>query len=112
MMMGRGPRSSWSSPAYSHRPTFVPSARFVSFSGTTKRPVSTARTPTLPSVRGSRGSNLYVVSDGTPKPYRVRVRPPSFVNLQALETMCVGRMIADVIACIGTIDIVLGEVDR
>lgn len=55
---------------------------------------------------------FYVVSDGTPKPYRVRVRPPSFVNLQALETMCVGRMIADVIACIGTIDIVLGEVDR
>ncbi len=55
---------------------------------------------------------FYVVSDGTPNPYRVRVRPPSFVNLQALETMCVGRLIADVIACIGTIDIVLGEVDR
>ncbi len=55
---------------------------------------------------------FYVVSDGTPKPYRVRVRPPSFVHLQALETMCVGRLVADVIACIGTIDIVLGEVDR
>lgn len=55
---------------------------------------------------------FYVVSDGSPKPYRVRVRPPSFIHLQALETMCVGRLVADVIAAIGTIDIVLGEVDR
>jgi len=55
---------------------------------------------------------FYVVSDGSPRPYRVRVRPPSFVNLQALEAMCVGRMIADTVACIGSIDIVLGEVDR
>jgi NADH-quinone oxidoreductase subunit D len=55
---------------------------------------------------------FYVVSDGSPKPYRVRVRPPSFVNLQALEAMCVGRMVADAVACIGSIDIVLGEVDR
>ena len=55
---------------------------------------------------------FYVASDGGPLPYRVRVRPPSFINLQALETMCVGRMVADVVACIGSIDIVLGEVDR
>ncbi len=55
---------------------------------------------------------FYVVSDGEPLPYRVRVRPPSFINLQALETMCLGRMVADVVACIGTLDIVLGEVDR
>ncbi|MGE5175711.1 MAG: NADH dehydrogenase (quinone) subunit D [Hyphomicrobiales bacterium] len=55
---------------------------------------------------------FYVVADGGPKPYRVRVRPPSFIHLQALEPMCVGRMVADVVACIGTIDIVLGEVDR
>ncbi|HEX7076920.1 MAG TPA: NADH dehydrogenase (quinone) subunit D [Candidatus Eisenbacteria bacterium] len=55
---------------------------------------------------------FYVVADGSPKPYRVRVRPPSFIHLQALEPMCVGRMVADVVACIGTIDIVLGEVDR
>jgi NADH-quinone oxidoreductase subunit D len=55
---------------------------------------------------------FYVASDGEPLPYRVRVRPPSFINLQALETMCVGRMVADVVACIGSIDIVLGEVDR
>jgi NADH-quinone oxidoreductase subunit D len=55
---------------------------------------------------------FYVVSDGSPKPYRVRVRPPSFINLQALETMCIGRMVSDAVACIGSIDVVLGEVDR
>ena len=55
---------------------------------------------------------FYVVSDGTALPYRVRVRPPSFINLQALETMSVGRMVSDAVACIGSIDIVLGEVDR
>jgi NADH-quinone oxidoreductase subunit D len=55
---------------------------------------------------------FYVVSDGSPKPYRVHVRPPSFINLQALENMCIGRMVSDVVACIGSIDIVLGEVDR
>ena len=54
----------------------------------------------------------YVVSDGTIQPYRVRVRPPSFLNLQALETMARGALVADVVAIIGTIDIVLGEVDR
>jgi NADH-quinone oxidoreductase subunit D len=54
----------------------------------------------------------FVVSDGTTQPYRVRVRPPSFLNLQALEKMAVGAMVADVVAIIGTIDIVLGEVDR
>jgi NADH-quinone oxidoreductase subunit D len=55
---------------------------------------------------------FYVVSDGGPIPHRTRVRPPSLINLQALEDMCVGRMVADVVACIGSIDIVLGEVDR
>ncbi len=54
----------------------------------------------------------YIVSDGTNTPYRVRVRPPSFVNLQSLEKMSKGALIADVVAIIGTIDIVLGEVDR
>jgi NADH-quinone oxidoreductase subunit D len=64
----------------------------------------------IESPRGELG--FFVASDGSPKPYRVKVRAPSFVNLQALPRLCEGRMLADVIACIGTIDIVLGEVDR
>ncbi|HEY3703644.1 MAG TPA: NADH dehydrogenase (quinone) subunit D [Terracidiphilus sp.] len=54
----------------------------------------------------------YIVSDGGPKPYRVHMRYPSFADLQALETMCQGRLLADVVAVIGSIDIVLGEIDR
>jgi NADH-quinone oxidoreductase subunit D len=54
----------------------------------------------------------FIVSDGSTQPYRLRVRPPSFINLQALDRMCRGSLIADVVAIIGTIDIVLGEVDR
>jgi NADH-quinone oxidoreductase subunit D len=54
----------------------------------------------------------FVVSDGSTQPYRVRVRPPSFVNLQALDKMVRGSLVADVVAVIGTLDIVLGEVDR
>jgi NADH-quinone oxidoreductase subunit D len=55
---------------------------------------------------------FYIVSDGGPKPYRMRVRPPSFVNLQSLLTMSKGNMLADVVAIIGSLDIVLGEIDR
>jgi len=54
----------------------------------------------------------FIASDGSTQPYRVRVRPPSFVNLQALDLMCKDQLVADVIAVIGTLDIVLGEVDR
>jgi NADH-quinone oxidoreductase subunit D len=54
----------------------------------------------------------FIVSDGSTQPYRVRVRPPSFVNLQALDLMCKDQLVADVVAVIGTLDIVLGEVDR
>jgi NADH-quinone oxidoreductase subunit D len=57
-------------------------------------------------------TGYYVVSDGTAKPYRVHMRYPSFPTLQALETMCKGRMLADVVAVVGSIDIVLGEIDR
>jgi NADH-quinone oxidoreductase subunit D len=64
----------------------------------------------IESPRGQMG--YYVVSDGTAKPWRVHMRNPSFASLQALETMCVGRMLADVVAAIGSIDIVLGEIDR
>jgi NADH-quinone oxidoreductase subunit D len=56
--------------------------------------------------------NYYVVSDGTAKPYRVHMRNPGFATLQALEVMCKGQLIADVVAVIGSIDIVLGEIDR
>jgi NADH-quinone oxidoreductase subunit D len=54
----------------------------------------------------------YIVSDGSLQPYRVRVRPPSFINLQSLDKMCRGALVADIVAIIGTLDIVLGEVDR
>ncbi len=64
----------------------------------------------IESPRGELG--FYVVSDGTAKPYRVHVRGPSLANLQGLPKMCEGRLIADVVAAIGSIDIVLGEIDR
>jgi NADH-quinone oxidoreductase subunit D len=64
-------------------------------------------------IESSRGQmGYYVVSDGTAKPYRVHMRNPSFASLQALETMCQGRLLADVVAVIGSIDVVLGEIDR
>jgi NADH-quinone oxidoreductase subunit D len=64
----------------------------------------------IESPRGEMG--YYVVSDGTAKPYRVHMRYPSFATLQAVETMCKGRLIADLVAVVGSIDIVLGEIDR
>jgi len=64
-------------------------------------------------IEASKGElGYYLVSDGSEKPWRFRVRPPCFVNLQAIEPMIVGRMVADVIAVIGSLDIVLGEIDR
>jgi NADH-quinone oxidoreductase subunit D len=65
---------------------------------------------TIESPKGEIG--FYIVSDGSPKPYRLRIRPPCFVNLQSLLTMCKGNMLADVVAVIGSLDIVLGEIDR
>jgi NADH-quinone oxidoreductase subunit D len=64
----------------------------------------------IESPRGEMG--YYVVSDGTAKPYRVHMRNPSFATLQALDAMCAGKLLADVVAVIGSIDIVLGEIDR
>jgi NADH-quinone oxidoreductase subunit D len=62
------------------------------------------------SPRGEMG--YYVVSDGTAKPYRVHMRGPSYANLQTLAKMCEGQLIADVVAAIGSIDVVLGDIDR
>jgi NADH-quinone oxidoreductase subunit D len=55
---------------------------------------------------------FYLISDGSPNPYRYRVRPPSLINLTVLEDMCRGYNVADAIVIFGTVDIVLGEVDR
>jgi NADH-quinone oxidoreductase subunit D len=55
---------------------------------------------------------FYLMSDGTTNPYRYRVRPPSLINLTVLEDMCLGRNVADVVIILGSVDIVLGEVDR
>ena len=64
-------------------------------------------------IEGSKGElGVYMKSDGTPKPNRVHVRGPSFVNLSALPVMAEGEMVADVVAIIGSLDIVLGEIDR
>jgi NADH-quinone oxidoreductase subunit D len=65
------------------------------------------------SVEASKGElGFYIVSDGSNRPYRFRIRTPSFANLAALPTMIKGGLIADVISAIGSIDIVLGEIDR
>jgi NADH-quinone oxidoreductase subunit D len=55
---------------------------------------------------------FHLISDGTTNPYRYRVRPPSLINLTVLEDMCLGHNIADVVVVLGSIDIVMGEVDR
>jgi NADH-quinone oxidoreductase subunit D len=64
----------------------------------------------IESPRGEMG--YYIVSDGTAKPYRVHMRGPSFANLQTLAKMCEGGLIADVVAAIGSIDVILGDIDR
>jgi NADH-quinone oxidoreductase subunit D len=64
-------------------------------------------------VEGSKGElGFFIVSDGTNRPYRWHERPSSFMNLKSLEVLATGRLIADIIAIIGSIDIVLGEIDR
>jgi len=55
---------------------------------------------------------FHLISDGSPNPYRYRVRPPSFINLTILEDMCLGHLVADVVIILGSVDIVMGEVDR
>jgi NADH-quinone oxidoreductase subunit D len=65
------------------------------------------------SVEASKGElGFYIVSDGSNRPFRFRIRTPSFANLSALPRMVEGSLVADVISTIGSIDIVLGEIDR
>jgi NADH-quinone oxidoreductase subunit D len=64
-------------------------------------------------IEGPKGElGFYLISDGSPNPYRYHVRPPSLINLTVLEDMCLGHNVADVVIILGSIDIVLGEVDR
>jgi NADH-quinone oxidoreductase subunit D len=65
------------------------------------------------SIEGPKGEiGFYIVGDGTANPYRCHVRPPSFINLQVVPELAKGNLVADLVAIIGTTDIVLGEVDR
>ena len=64
-------------------------------------------------VEGPRGElGYFIISDGSVNPFRVKVRGPSFVNLAIMDELCKGHMVADIIAILGSVDIVLGEVDR
>ncbi len=64
-------------------------------------------------IEGPKGElGFYLISDGSPNPYRYRVRPPSLINLTVLEDMCLGQTVADAVVILGRVDIVLGEVDR
>ena len=64
-------------------------------------------------IEGPKGElGFYLISDGSPNPYRYRVRPPTLINLTLLEDMCLGHHVADIVIILGSIDIVLGEVDR
>ena len=64
-------------------------------------------------IEGPKGEiGFYLISDGSPNPYRYSVRPPSFINLTVLEDMCLGQTVADAVIILGSVDIVLGEVDR
>ncbi|MFZ9745630.1 MAG: NADH-quinone oxidoreductase subunit D [Opitutaceae bacterium] len=64
-------------------------------------------------IEGPKGEiGFYLISDGGPHPYRYRVRPPSLINLTVLEDLCLGQTVADAVIILGSIDIVLGEVDR
>lgn len=79
----------------------------------TKGPISSAEGEIYSSIEAPKGElGIYFVNDGGGRPYRMRLRSPSFVHVSALPKLCEGYMVADVIANIGSIDIVLGECDR
>ena len=86
-------------------PVMDPKAKLRGF-----RPKASEAYGRLESPKGELG--FFLISDGGPNPYRYRVRPPSLINLTLLEEMCLGHTIADAVVILGSIDIVLGEVDR
>ena len=86
-------------------PIMDPKAKFADFVPSRANPTARIEAP-----KGELG--FYVISDGSPNPYRYRVRPPSLINLTVLEDMCLGHNVADVVLIFGSVDIVLGEVDR
>jgi NADH-quinone oxidoreductase subunit D len=92
-------------PAIPEGPIIDPKAKLRGF-----RPKAGEAYGRIESPKGELG--FYVISDGSPNPYRYRVRPPSLINLTILEDMCLGQTVADVVVILGSIDIVLGEVDR
>lgn len=74
-----------------------------------KPPVGSAYT----SIESSKGElGFYIISDGTSKPYRIKIRPPSFLNLASIPKMIEGALVADVVSAIGSVDVVLGEIDK
>ena len=82
----------------------------------TGKPIHQVRVPpgeAYGRVEGPKGElGFYIVSTGKPNPWRYHVRAPSFINLTAFGPMCIGQKVADVVGVLGSIDIVLGEVDR
>lgn len=78
-----------------------------------KGPIKSPKAEMYTAIEAPKGElGFYFVSDGGGKPYRMRLRAPSFIHIAALPKLCIGHMVADVIANIGTVDIVLGECDR
>lgn len=95
----------------------IPAGDFISKTGATAaktpRNFKTPKGDAYSRIEAPKGElGFYLVSDGTNKPYRYHVRAPSFVNLTILEDMCLGRKVADAVVILGSVDIVLGEVDR
>ena len=91
-------------------PAITPKGAAISRAPRTFRPAKGEAYGRIESPKGELG--FYLVSDGSPQPYRYHVRAPSFINLTVLEDMCLGQKVADAVIILGSIDIVMGEVDR
>jgi len=91
-------------------PAISPKGQAISKAPRTFKPAKGEAYGRVEAPKGELG--FYLVSDGSSQPYRYHVRAPSFMNLTVLEDMCLGHKVADVIIILGSVDIVLGEVDR